>query len=241
MIDYKTNINTGLKQIDSYFKSAFSVDCVIFGFDGKDLKVLLVKCLDENYLGQTALIGDLVDPKEDLDEAAYRILKNRTGLSDVYLEQVKAFGRVSRHPTGRVITVAYYSLINIEQYQENSASYHNQASWMNVQEVGELAFDHNEIVEASRDSLKNKVLTHPVGFNLLSEKFTLTELQNLYEAILDKPLDKRNFRKKIISMNVLVDLEEMQKDVPHRPARLYSFDEKRYEQLLQSRNFNFDS
>ncbi len=231
MVHYKTNINTGLEKIDSYFKSAFSIDCVIFGFDGKNLKVLLVSCLDKNYLGQTALIGDLVDPSEDLDEAAYRILQNRTGLSDVYLEQVAAFGKVDRHPTGRVITVAYYSLININHYKENSASYNNEATWINVKEVGELAFDHNDILKASCEKLKNKVLTHPVGFNLLPEKFTLTELQNLYDAILDrdKPLDKRNFRKKILSTGLLVDLDEMQQAVAHRPARLYAFNKNRYE------------
>jgi len=217
------NINSGLTTIDSYFKTAFSVDCVIFGFDGKNLKVLLIKSSTDEFFGHWSLIGDLIFPNEDLDNAAHRILQQRTGLADLYLEQVYAFGQVNRHPLGRVVTVAYYSLININDYTQNAASYENEATWHNLKEVGQLAFDHNKILEASIEGLKKRLVTHPIGANLLPEKFTLTELQFLYEAILDKPLDKRNFRKKILSIDILIDLNEMQKDVAHRPAKLYSF------------------
>lgn len=223
------NINSGLIEINDYFKTAFSVDCVIFGFDGKDLKVLLIRSFADEFFGHWAVVGDLISPEEDLDAAAYRVLRQRTGLDDIYLEQVHAFGQTNRHPLGRVVTVAYYSLININNYKETAASYENTATWHNIKEVGqlELAFDHNQILKACLEGLKKRLITHPVGSNLLPEKFTLTELQALYEAILDKRLDKRNFRKKILSMGILTDLDEVQKDVAHRPAKLYSFDTKR--------------
>jgi len=219
------NINSGLTVIDNYFKTAFSVDCVIFGFDGKDLKVLLVKSATDEFVGYWSLIGDLIFPEEDLDSAAYRILHQRTGLSnaDLYLEQVHAFGQVNRHPLGRVVTVAYYSLININNYKQSAASFESEAKWENVKEVGQLAFDHNKILVACLEGLKKRLATHPIGFNLLPEKFTLTELQTLYEAILDRELDKRNFRKKILSMKILKDLNERQTKVAHRPPKLYSF------------------
>jgi len=238
MIDTTHNINSGLKSIEErFFKSAISVDCVIFGFDGKDLKVLLIRSYTAEFKGQWSLIGDLLTPDEDMDGAAYRILRQRTGLDDIYLEQVHAFGRVERHPLGRVVTVAYYSLININDYNaETEVAYENSATWHNVKEVGELAFDHNEILTASLKHLKVNLASRPIGINLLPEKFTLTELQSLYDAILDspKPLDKRNFRKKILSMGILKDLNELQKDVAHRPAKLYSFDSEGYNALLKS-------
>jgi len=219
-------INSGTMELDSYFKAAFSVDCVIFGFDGKDLKVLLIRSYADEFFGHWAVVGDLISPEEDLDEAAYRVLHQRTGLDDVYLEQVHTFGQTNRHPLGRVVTVAYYSLIDINNYKETAASYENTATWHNVKEVEQLAFDHNIILEACLEGLKKRLATHHVGSNLLPKKFTLTELQTLYEAILNKPLDKRNFRKKVLSMGMLTDLNEVQKDVAHRPAKLYGFDNK---------------
>jgi len=238
MVDTTNNINSGLKSIEErFFKSVISVDGVIFGFDGKDLKVLLIRSYSDEFKGQWSLVGDLLTPDEDMDSAAYRILRQRTGLDDIYLEQVHAFGRVERHPLGRVVTVAYYSLININDYNaETEVAYENSATWHNVKKVGKLAFDHNEILTASLEHLKANLASRPVGINLLPEKFTLTELQSLYDAILDrpKPLDKRNFRKKILSMGILKDLNELQKDVAHRPAKLYSFDREDYDALLKS-------
>jgi 8-oxo-dGTP diphosphatase len=181
----------------------------------------------------------LVYPNEDLDTAAARVLEELTGLDDVYLEQVRAFGSVNRHPLGRVITVAYYSLIKIDNYVVTPASFAQKAKWHSVKDKVSLAFDHNDILQACTDRLKQRVRTRPLGFELLPPKFTLTELQHLYEAILETELDKRNFRKKILSMNLLVDLNEMQEGVAHRPAKLYKFDQDRYEKLVKE-GFSFE-
>jgi len=222
-----------MSEFNNFFKSAFSVDNIIFGFDEGDLKVLLIKRGAEPYNGMWALPGDLVYPNEDLDDAAARVLEELTGLRDVYLEQVNTFGAVNRHPLGRVITVAYYSLIRINKYKVTPASFAHKAHWHSIAEVLDLAFDHNEILQACYQRLKQQVRTRPLGFELLPPKFTLTELQHLYEAILETELDKRNFRKKILSMDLLIDLEETQEGVAHRPAKLYQFDSERYEMLKQ--------
>jgi 8-oxo-dGTP diphosphatase len=228
-----------MSEIESFFKSAFSVDNVIFGFDGGDLKVLLIQRGAAPFKGKWALPGDLVYPNEDIDTAAERVLEQLTGLRGVYLEQVKAFGAVNRHPLGRVITIAYYSLIKISDYIVTPASFAQSARWHSIPEVGELAFDHNEILDTCLRRLKLKVRMAPVGFELLPPKFTLTELQQLYEAILVEKLDKRNFRKKILSMNLLLDLNEMQEGVAHRPAKLYQFDKDIYQQFV-AEGFSFD-
>lgn len=222
------NINAHLTEISTYFKMAISVDCVIFGFDNDELKVLLIKSDLNEFTGKWSLLGDIVRPEEELDEAAYRVLKTRTGLDHVYMEQVQTFGGVQRHPAGRVITVAYYSLVNIEQ---NELKKHgNELHWHTVKNVTDMAFDHREILHSCHERLKHKVIEQPVGFNLLPKKFSLRELQNLYEAILDVKLDRRNFRKKFLSMDLLVDLHEEEDDVPHRPARLYKFNFEKYDQ-----------
>ncbi len=226
-------------EFDSFFKSAFSVDNVIFGFDGGDLKVLLIQRGAAPFRGKWALPGDLVYPNENLDTAAERVLEQLTGLRGVYLEQVKAFGTVGRHPLGRVITIAYFSLIKVSDYTVTPASFAQSAKWHSVSEVGELAFDHNEILVACRHTLQMKARMAPIGFELLPPKFTLTELQQLYEAILETKLEKRNFRKKILSMDILVDLGEIQEGVAHRPARLYQFDPERYQQFV-AEGFSFD-
>jgi 8-oxo-dGTP diphosphatase len=230
-----------MSEVDSFFKSAFSVDNIIFGFDGGELKVLLIYRGAAPYKGRWALPGDLVYPNEDLDTAAARVLEQLTGLRDVYLEQVKTFGAVDRHPLGRVITVAYYSLIKINAFNVTPASFAQSAKWHSISEVGELAFDHNEILDSCLKRLQRKVRTAPVGFELLPPKFTLTELQQLYESVLNAPkgLDKRNFRKKILSMNLLIELPELQEGVAHRPAKLYQFDKEKYEQFV-SEGYVFD-
>lgn len=227
------------KAFDNFFKSAFTVDNVIFGFDEGDLKVLLIKRGEEPYDGMWALPGYFVYPNEDLDSAANRVLEELTGLRNVFLEQVRTFGKVDRHPFGRVITVAYFSLVKIDAYQLQPASIALQAQWHSISAIYELAFDHNNILEACFDRLKWSVKTRPVGFELLPRKFTLTALQHLYEAILETELDKRNFRKKILSMDLLVDLDETQEGVAHRPAKLYKFDKERYKELEAS-GFNFE-
>lgn len=215
-------------EVQSLNKIALSVDCVIFGFDENKLKVLLIRSDLKEYKNRLSLLGDLLSPNEDLDKAAYKILKKRTGLDDVYLEQVQTFGKVNRHPGGRVITVAYYSLINVMHHKLKIRD--NELDWHDVSEVKNLAFDHQEIFETCYQRLQKRVQEHPLGFSLLPSKFSLRDLQNLYEAILGIKLDRRNFRKKFFAMDFLVDLNEIETNVPHRPGKLYSFDYKKYEQ-----------
>jgi 8-oxo-dGTP diphosphatase len=217
-----TNLKTAeIEKIShlEYFNIAVSVDCVIFGYDNKDLKLLLIKSDLEEFKGLWSLLGDFVKPDEDLDTASYRILKERTGLDDVYLEQVHTFGEVDRHPSGRVITTAYYSLIDIRHHQLKIVT--NELHWHKVSDIKQMAFDHKKILDTCLCRLREKVMDHPIIFNLLPEKFSLRELQDLYQAILGYQLDRRNFRKKIANKNWLVDLNEMEVDVPHRPGKLY--------------------
>lgn len=221
------NFKTIKSEVQSINAVALSVDCVIFGFDENKLKVLLIRSDLKNYLGQWSLLGDLVRPEEDLDDAAYRILKQRTGLKDLYLEQVHTFGNATRHPAGRVITVAYCSLINIQHHKLKILD--NELHWHDVEDVEELAFDHKEIFDTSYIRLQKRVQEHPLGLSLLPSKFSLRELQNLYEAILNVKMDRRNFRKKFFAMDFLVDMEEIEKNVPHRPGKLYKFDYAKYE------------
>ncbi|MEL6986761.1 MAG: NUDIX domain-containing protein [Bacteroidota bacterium] len=217
-----------------YFQSAFSIDNVIFGFDDGKLRILLIKRGEAPYENYWALPGDLVYPTESIDDASKRILTELTGLENVYLEQVRTFGDLGRHPVGRVITIAYYSLVKTDKFSLKASSFAQEAKWHNIRNVGELAFDHNEILEVCFEYFKRKVRNMPVGFELLPAKFTLTELQQLYESILEVSLDKRNFRKKILSMNLLRDLEEFQEGVAHRPAKLYEFDAGKYQELKAS-------
>ncbi len=217
-----------MTDLSNFFKSAFTVDNVIFGFDDTDLKVLLIKRGAEPYEGDWALPGHFVRQDEDLLSAAQRVLEELTSISNVYLEQVKTFGALDRHPHGRVITVAYYSLIKIADYDVNASSFAQKAKWHSISKLKKLAFDHSEILDACFQLLKRRIRRRPVGFELLPPKFTLTALQHLYEAILETELDKRNFRKKILSMNLLVDIGEVQAGVAHRPARLYKFDQNKY-------------
>jgi len=203
-----------------YFNIAISVDCVIFCYDNKELKVLLIKSDLEEFSDLYSLLGDLVRPDEDLDSASYRILRERTGMEDVYLEQVHTFGSIDRHPSGRVITTAYYSLIDAKHQKLRLTN--NDLHWHPVKSIKKLAFDHKTIVETCLNRLREQVMDHPVIFNLLPEKFSLRELQELYQAILSIELDRRNFRKKIAIKDWLIDLNEMEEDVPHRPGKLYT-------------------
>ncbi len=220
-------LQTIQSEVESSNRIALSVDCVIFGFDENKLKVLLIRSDLKKYQGRYSLLGDLVHPNEDLSAAAYRILKQRTGLNDLYLEQVETFGSVGRHPAGRVVTVAYCSLINVQHHKLRILE--NDLHWHDVKNTTELAFDHQDIFDACYNRLQKRIQEHPLGFNLLPKKFSLRELQNLYEAILDIKLDRRNFRKKFFSMDFLIDTGEMEQDVPHRPGKLYKFNYEKYE------------
>ncbi len=217
-INLKTAELEKISHLD-YFNIAVSVDCVIFCYDEKELKVLVIKSDLEEFSSLYSLLGDLVRPDEDLDAASYRILQERTGMEDVYLEQVHTFGSIDRHPSGRVITTAYYSLIDAKHQKLRLNN--NDLHWHPVGNIKKLAFDHKAILDTCLGRLREQVMEHPVIFNLLPEKFSLRELQELYEAILSISLDRRNFRKKIAIKDWLVDLNEMEEDVPHRPGKLY--------------------
>jgi 8-oxo-dGTP diphosphatase len=212
--------------VGSYPKVPLTVDCVIFGFEENKLKVLLIKSDLEAFGGKLSLLGDIVKNNEELDDAAYRVLKERTGMNDVFLDQVRAFGSPTRHPGGRVITIAYCSLLNIHHHELKI--HDNELHWHSVASLKEMAFDHKDIVDACYAWLQKRIQEHPLGFNLLPDKFSLRELQNLYEAILNVTLDRRNFRKKFASMDLLIDINEMEQDVPHRPGKLYKFNFEKY-------------
>ena len=232
------NVTTILKQLESDGIIGISVDGVIFGFDDNELKVLLIKSDMERYDNKWSLLGDLVNNHEDLDQAAYRILKERTGLDDVYLEQVKGFGAVGRHPAARVVTIAYCSLINIEHHKLKILD--NELHWHRVTTLSEMAFDHRQILDVCYEWLQKRIQEHPLGFSLLPKQFSLRELQNLYEAILDVKLDRRNFRKKFFSMGLLEDTGELESDVPHRPGKLYKFNYDKYQKKERKKWFGID-
>jgi 8-oxo-dGTP diphosphatase len=230
-----------LPESQAFFKVAVSVDNIIFGFDRGKLNVLLIKRAKFPYEGEWALPGYLVFPEEDIEEAADRVLYELTGLKNVPSEQVKTFGSVERHPEGRVITVAYYSLIKQSDYADPAprTSYAREAKWFSINQLPAVAFDHKDIIEASISRLQRRVRTQPIGFDLLPPKFTLSDLQALYESILNTVLEKRNFRKKIMSMSLLTDEGVTQEGVAHRPARLFSFSKTEYDQLVESEGFVF--
>jgi len=232
------DIKTILKELESDGTIGISVDCVIFGFDDKELKVLLIKSDFQEYENKWSLLGDLVNNHEDLDQAAYRILRERTGMDDVYLEQVKAFGETGRHPAARVVTIAYCSLINIEHHRLKILA--NELHWHRVTTLSEMAFDHRRILDVCYQWLQRRIQEHPLGFSLLPKKFSLRELQNLYEAILDVKLDRRNFRKKFFSMGLLEDTGELETDVPHRPGKLYRFNYEKYQKKERKKWFGID-
>lgn len=217
---------------------ALSIDCVIFGFKNSSLSVLLVKHSVGIIKGQWALPGGWIKYNESLDKAAYRILTAQTSVKNIYLEQFYVFGDVNRFPLKRVITVCYYALVNIENFELHAGPSISEVVWFNVQEVPKMSFDHNKIFAKCYTQLKHKVQHEPIGFNLLPNKFTLLQLQELYEAILEKKLDKPNFRRKLMKMNLLITSSEKQKDVSHRAAQLYKFDKKVYDQLIEA-GFSF--
>jgi ADP-ribose pyrophosphatase YjhB (NUDIX family) len=221
-----------------FYSIAVSVDCVLFAFDKGEVEVLLIQRGTELYENTWALPGDLVYPTENIDDAAKRILFELTGLHDLYLAQAQAFGDVNRHPQGRVVTVGYFALIKKDDYKPEAHSWAKQVKWHKISEVPKMPFDHNDIVEASLTRLRKRARRQPIGFNLLPEKFTLLELQALYESLLDEKFDKPNFRKKVLDMKLLEPLNEVQQNVKHRPAKLFKFNEGRYNELVED-GFDF--
>lgn len=208
-----------------------TVDNLIFGCEEDTLEIFLVKHGEGQSRGQWGLPGDWLLEGESLEEAAARTLKDRTGITDVYLEQLNTFSAVDRYPSERVITTAFFALIRPESYKTIVGATEMDVQWFPINKLPKLIFDHKEIVEKGVERLKHKVRHEPIGFSLLPKKFTLLQLQNLYEAILETRVDKPNFRRKMKKMQLLVPLEEKQIGVAHRAANLYRFDEKVYRQL----------
>jgi 8-oxo-dGTP diphosphatase len=204
-----------------------AVDCIIFGFDGQELKLLLVKRHIEPEKGKWSLMGGFVQPDESFDNAAARVLKKLTGLENVYMEQLSAFGNPLRDPIERTVSVAFFSLIDINKYtQQISHEYH--AEWFPVKEIPPVIFDHSNMIEMAKDKLRTKAAFHPILFELLPEKFTLPQLQSLYEGIYDSSLDKRNFSRKILSTNLLIKQKDKEKESSKRGAFYYKLDRKKY-------------
>lgn len=223
----------------AHARPAVTVDCVVFGLDDADLKVLLIERDREPFAGRWALPGGFVERDETLEQAALRELAEETGVSKLYLEQLYSFGDPGRDPRDRVITVAYYALVRRLDHAPRAASDARAVGWFPASRCPPLAFDHREIVAMARQRLQAKVRYQPVGFELLPRKFTLSQIQRVYEAVLERPLDKRNFRKKLLGTGVLSELQELQRDVAHRAARLYQFDEKKYRRLIKQ-GFHFE-
>jgi 8-oxo-dGTP diphosphatase len=218
---------------------ALSIDCIIFGFKEAKLYVLLVKHKIGPTKGQWALPGSWIKYNESIDKAAYRILTAQTAVKDIYLEQFQTFGDLDRFPDKRVITICYYALVNIENFILHPGPTEIDVNWFTILDLPEMAFDHSLIFERCLNFFKHKIQHEPIGFNLLPQKFTLLQLLELYEAILNQKLDKSNFRRKFMKMNLLVSCNEKQKDVSHRAATLFRFDETVYSRLLE-KGFSFE-
>lgn len=221
-----------------YARPALAVDCVVFGLD-VDLRVLLIERDLPPFQGRWALPGGFVRMDETIDEAARRELVEETGVSRLFLEQLYTFGDLERDPRERVVSVAYYALVKLSDHRVKAATDARDARWFSVSDLPPLAFDHDEILKVALERLRGKVVYQPIGFELLPPKFTLSSLQRMYEVILEKELDKRNFRKKVLATGLLEELEEVEQGVAHRAARLYRFDKKRYQELSKA-GFHFE-
>lgn len=228
-----------MKIIEKYSeedKVLLAVDCIIFGFNQEKLKILLIKRDFEPEKGKWSLMGGFLKKSENLDQAANRILKHLTGIQDVYLEQLYTYSKIDRDPAERTISVAYYALINLEEHNEELTEKFD-AKWFSVSQAPGLIFDHDLMVRNAISRLRYKTSTEPIGFELLPPKFTMKQLQNLYESILDEKLDKRNFINKINSMDILIKLDEKDMSSSRKGSFLYNFDRKKY---LEKRAQGFD-
>jgi hypothetical protein len=214
-----------------------SVDCIILGFKEEEINVLIIKRKFDPLRGERSLMGGFVRENENLDETVSRVVAEYTGIENVYMEQVGAYGDVGRDTGERVISIVYYALIDMQQFDESLKKQHN-AEWVNIDKVGKLIFDHNLFLEDTVKILRRRTATQPIGFNLLPEKFTLPQLQSLYEAIYQHPLDKRNFRKKVFEMDILERLNEKDKNSSKRGAYYYRFNKEKYDRRLEN-GFDF--
>lgn len=220
-------------------RPAITADCVVFGLDDEDLKVMLIQRANEPFKGRWALPGGFARVGEALEETARRELQEETGLTNVFLEQLYTFSNPQRDPREHVVTVTYYALVNLSDHQVSASTDAKNAAWFCIDDVPLLAFDHDAILKMAHDRLRGKISYQPIGFELLPERFPLRSLQGVYEKILDQPLDKRNFRKKILGMGILEELDEIETDVGHRAARLYRFNKEKYDQMVRQ-GFTFE-
>ena len=225
-----------INKYKSQNKVLIAVDCIIFGFDGKEMKALLIKRDFEPEKGKWSLMGGFVNASENVDRAASRVLKQLTGLSDIYMEQLFCFGDAKRDAAGRVVSIAYFALIKIAEYTEQLTSDH-EARWFPLIKLPSLIFDHRQMVNKAKERLREKVLSHPAGFELLPLKFTLPQLMSLYEGIYETTFDKRNFTRKILSLNILKKLNQKEKETSRKGAFYYVFDRKKYNKLNQNLKF----
>jgi len=217
-----------------YPRAALTVDCVVFGLDEQDLKVLLIQRDSEPFAGTWALPGGFVDIDETLEDAANRELSEETGAKQVPLEQLYTFGDLDRDPRGRTVSVAYYALVRLSDYSLQAASDARDAAWFAVSELPGLAFDHKKIIDLALERVRGKVRFEPIGFELLPRKFTLNELQGLYEILLARSLDKGDFRKKILAMDLLEELDEFEQGGTGPAAELYRFRKEKYRRLAEA-------
>jgi ADP-ribose pyrophosphatase YjhB (NUDIX family) len=222
-----------LSSYSSHYRILVAVDCIIFGFDGTQLKALLIKRGFEPEKGKWSLMGGFVREDEGTDEAATRVLNQLTGIENIYMEQLCAFGDVNRDSAGRVVSIAYFALINIKDYSERLQLEH-EAKWFPLRETPALIFDHEKLLLKARERLREKVASKPIGFELLPPKFTLPRLQSLYEAIYETALDRRNFVKKIRSLGILDRLNEKERGSSKKGAFYYVFNNKNYDNLEKS-------
>jgi len=222
-----------------YARPAVTADCVVFALDDDDLKILLIQRGQGPFKGEWALPGGFAAVGEALEDTARRELAEETGLENVFLEQLYTFSTPDRDPREHVITVAYYGLVNLSEHDVHAATDASNAAWFCIDDAPPLAFDHDEILRTAHERLKGKIRYQPIGFELLPDKFPLRSLQAVYEKILDRKVDKRNFRKKILGMGLLEELDEIETDVSHRAARLYRFNKQTYDRKVRQ-GFNFE-
>lgn len=224
----------------NYPRPAVTVDCVVFGLDQTDyLQVLLIQRRLPPFVGQWALPGGFVRQDEALETAARRELQEETDVTGLFLEQLQTYGQPNRDPRGHTVTVAFYAVVNLWDHQIKAATDAKEARWWPLSQLPDLAFDHGMIVQDAIATLRTTIRHKPIGFELLPPKFTLTQLQRLYEIVLDCPFDKRNFRKKLLKLDILIALDEKETNVAHRAAQLYRFDQAKYAER-QKIGFNFD-
>ena len=210
-----------------------ALDCIVFGFDGDDLKLLLIKRNFDPERGKWSLMGGFLEAEEDIEVATNRILYDLTGLKDIYFEEVQTFGKVNRDPVERTLSICFFALINIHKYDQDEVKDHN-AFWIKLQDRPNLIFDHSQMVDLALERLRYKAALHPIGFELLPEKFTIPQLQKLYESIYNSPLDRRNFSRKILSTNLLLDTGEKNQNSTTKRAILYSLDKEKYLKQLNA-------